>query len=86
MLLKPARLLAGILLYALMILLPLAVAMGIDRPEPHSFVVEADVRLGILGLGMLAAQLLITGRHRWFAGKVGLDNLLQFHRRTVMFA
>lgn len=84
--LKPAALIGWLLLYALMALLPIAVAMGIDRPEPRSFLVEAGALLGMLGLGMLAAQLVITGRHRWFAGKVGLDNLLQFHRRTGLFA
>lgn len=72
-----------LLLYALVVLLPMAVAMGIERPEPCSFLVEASA---LLKLSMLAAQLVITERYRWFAGKVSLENLLQFHRRTGMFA
>ena len=42
--------------------------------------------LGLLGLGMLATQLVASGRQRWVAAGVGQDNLLQFHRRTGLVA
>jgi len=73
-------------LYLVIALLPMLIAMGIDRPEPRDLLVEMGSILGLLGLGMLATQLIISGRHRWFAGNVGQDNLLQFHRRTGIAA
>lgn len=66
-------------------LLPLAVAMLGTRPPPRELLVEMGAMLGLLGLGVLAGQLVISGRHRWFAAGVGQDNLLQFHRRTGVF-
>lgn len=82
----PIALLGWLLLYSLVALLPMALAMGIERPEPRGLIVEVGAMLGLLGLGMLATQLVTTGRHRWFAERVGLDNLLQFHRRTGTLA
>ncbi len=66
-------------------LLPLALAMLGTRPPSRPLLVEAGAMLGLLGLGVLAGQLVISGRHRWFAAGVGQDNLLQFHRRTGVF-
>lgn len=60
--LNAAALSGWLLLYALITFLPMAVAMGIDRPQPRNFLVEADALLGLLVLGMLAAQLVITRR------------------------
>lgn len=79
------RVVAWLLAYMGLALLPLAVAMLGSRPPPRSLLVESGAMLGLLGLGVLAGQLVISGRHRWFAAGVGQDNLLQFHRRTGVF-
>jgi predicted ferric reductase len=67
-------------------LAPMLVALSGERPRPRGLLVEIGAVLGLLGLGVLAMQLVISGRHRWFAGSVGQDNLLQFHRQTGLFA
>lgn len=79
------RIFAWLLAYLGLALLPMAVAMLGSRPPPRELLVEAGAMLGLLGLGVLAGQLVISGRHRWFAAGVGQDNLLQFHRNTGVF-
>jgi predicted ferric reductase len=80
-----ASVLAWVMLYLLLALLPMAIAMIGERPAPRAWLVETGAVLGLLGLGVLAMQLVISGRHRWFAGTVGKDNLLQFHLSTGVF-
>ncbi|MFO7640195.1 MAG: ferredoxin reductase family protein [Candidatus Competibacteraceae bacterium] len=84
--LKPIAILAWLVLYGLLALLPMGLALGIERPPPRGLLVEIGAMLGLLGLGMLATQLVTSGRQRWFAAGVGQDNLLQFHRRTGLMA
>lgn len=83
---KPITIACWLFCYLGIATLPLLIAMGIARPEPRNLLVEMGSMLGLLGLGMLATQLIISGRHRWFASGVGQDNLLQFHRRTGIAA
>ena len=83
---KPITIACWLICYLGIATLPLLIAMGIARPEPRNLLVEMGSMLGLLGLGMLATQLIISGRHRWFASGVGQDNLLQFHRRTGIAA
>ncbi|MCC5812697.1 MAG: ferric reductase-like transmembrane domain-containing protein [Ectothiorhodospiraceae bacterium] len=73
-------------IYVFLTLLPLGIALANPPAEARGFWVEAGALLGLLGLGVLAMQLVISGRHRWFAPEVGLDNTLQFHRRIGTFA
>lgn len=80
------RILGWLLAYIGLALLPMALALGIERPAPRTFLVELGAMLGLLGLGVLGMQLVISGRHPWFAGAVGQDNLLQFHRQVGLFA
>ncbi|WP_194755482.1 ferredoxin reductase family protein [Aliidiomarina indica] len=75
-----------LLFYFLLTLLPMGAALVFDRPEPRGFLVEFGSLLGLLGLGVLAMQFVISGRHPWFASGVGQDNLLQFHRQMGLFA
>lgn len=74
------------LAYAALVLLPMAVALAGDAPEVRTRLKEAGAMLGFLGLGMLAAQAVVSGRQRWFARGLGQDDLLQFHRRVGQFA
>lgn len=76
------RALAWLLAYVALALLPMAIALGGDRPAPRAFLVEAGAMLGLLGLGVLSAQAVVSGRQRWFARGLGQDDLLQFHRQT----
>ena len=80
-----AKVFAWLVLYMLLALLPMTIAMLGERPAPRALLVEIGAMLGLLGLGVLAMQLVITGRHPWFAGGVGQDNLLQFHLSTGVF-
>lgn len=82
----PLKLLAWLLAWMALCLLPLCAVWLGERPPPRGLLVEAGAMLGLLGLGMLAMQCVLTGRHRWFARGVGQDNLLQFHRRTGVAA
>ena len=72
--------------YVVLALIPLGVALVHQPAEARAFWVELGAMLGFLGLGVLAVQMLITGRHRWFAPEIGLDNTLQFHRQVGIFA
>ena len=77
---------AWIAVYFLLTLLPMGLAIAFERPPARTLAVETGVLLGFLGMGVLATQLVISGRHRWFAKGVGQDNLLQFHRQMGIFA
>ena len=81
-----SKLAAWIGAYFLLTLLPMAAALAFDRPPARAFLVELGVMLGLLGLGVLAMQLVVSGRHRWFAFGIGQDKLLQFHRQMGIFA
>ncbi len=81
-----AKVLCWIALYIVLALIPMTLALTIDRPPTRSFLVELGSLLGLLGIGVLGMQLVISGRHPWFAGDVGQDNLLQFHRQLGIFA
>ncbi len=77
------RLLLGwLLLWCAAALLPLAIALAGNPPAVRDRIVEAGAMLGLLGLGVLAAQALTSGRQRWFARGLGQDDVLQFHRQT----
>ena len=76
---------AWLALYFLLSLLPMGLALVFERPPARTFFVELGVLFGLLGLGVLAMQLVISGRHPWFARGVGQDNLLQFHRQMGIF-
>jgi predicted ferric reductase len=80
-----ARAIGWIVAYVLLALMPLLIAVLGERPAPRGLLVETGAMLGLLGLGVLAMQLVISGRHRWFAGVAGQDNELQFHRQTGLF-
>lgn len=74
-----------IIFYSALVLTPMLIVVVGERPAPRSLLVETGAMLGLLGLGVLAMQLVISGRHRWFAGKLGQDNVLQFHRQVGIF-
>jgi len=63
-------------------LLPMAIALAGEPPAVRGRIVETGAMLGLLGLGVLAAQALTSGRQRWFARGLGQDDVLQFHRQT----
>ncbi|HEX7719583.1 MAG TPA: ferric reductase-like transmembrane domain-containing protein, partial [Woeseiaceae bacterium] len=73
------------ILYAALVLAPMLIVVIGDRPAPRNLLVESGAMLGLLGLGILSMQLVISGRHRWFAGSLGQDNVLQFHRQLGIF-
>ncbi len=72
--------------YLLLALLPIAVVLLTRPPAGRELGAELGALLGLLALGVLAGQAVISGRHRWFAATLGYDNLLQFHRQTGIFA
>lgn len=74
------------LAYMAMALLPMAIALAGDTPAVRGRLVETGVMFGLLGLGVLSAQAVVSGRQRWFARGLGQDDLLQLHRQTGLFA
>ncbi len=75
-----------ILAYLALALAPTALALTGGVPQSRPFWVEFGALLGFLGLAILSLQFVTTGRFRWFAAGFSLDNLLQFHRLTGIFA
>lgn len=76
------RLLLWLLAWMALALLPMAIALSGDPPAVRDRIVETGAMLGLLGLGVLSAQALTSGRQRWFAKGLGQDDVLQFHRQT----
>ncbi len=66
--------------------LPMVIALTGSRPPARSLAVEFGALLGLLGLGVLAMQALVSGRQTWFARGFGQDDVLQFHRQTGLLA
>ncbi|APX92604.1 hypothetical protein BWR19_06425 [Halomonas sp. 1513] len=73
-------------LYVLMALLPLGIALLSPPHETRGLLGAIGVMFGLLALGVFGMQVIISGRHRWFAESVGFDNILQFHRQTGLVA
>ncbi len=80
------RALAWGLVYLLLALVPLLLALLRPPADMRGFLVEFGALLGLLALGVFAMQMVASGRHRWFAGSLGFDNVLQFHRQMGLFA
>ena len=78
--------LAWIIIYLGLVLLPAVLAVGFQAPPARPFAAEFGAILGLLALGVLAMQAAVSGRHRWFAGGAGMDNVLQFHRQIGILA
>ena len=70
----------GVAMYLGLCLLPLAVAVVGPTPAGRGFWVEFGVGLGFVALGLLAVQFMLTGRIPAFAGSLGQDTVLRFHR------
>jgi len=81
-----AQTLFWIAAFALLALLPVAVALLGPLPTPRDYWVEFGALLGFLGMAVLNLQCVITGRFRWFAAGFGFDNLLEFHKQMGIFA
>nr|WP_240457703.1 ferric reductase-like transmembrane domain-containing protein [Halomonas socia] len=73
-------------LYVLMALLPLGIALLSPPQETRGLLGATGVMFGLLALGVFGMQVVISGRHRWFAESVGFDNILQFHRQAGLLA
>ncbi|MCC5847724.1 MAG: ferric reductase-like transmembrane domain-containing protein [Verrucomicrobia bacterium] len=71
-----------LLLYVVMILSPLLLVVAGPLQAGRGFWIEFGVALGFIGLAMMCAQFLITGRFRVLAQGFGSDNLLHFHTAT----
>lgn len=68
-------------IYFVLVLIPLLVALMGDIPEARDFWVELGVAFGFIGLGMMAAQFLFTGRFQKVARVYSGDNVMQFHKQ-----
>lgn len=55
-------------------------------PAPRPFFVEFGTGLGFVGVGVLAVQLVTTGRFRQIAPVFGADVVLQFHKQAGLVA
>jgi predicted ferric reductase len=73
-------------IFILLSLVPLIVALAGNIPGYRGFWTELGVALGFLGFGMMGLQFVFSGRFRKIAPTYGMDNILQFHRETGIFA
>ena len=73
-------------IYLLCALLPLLLALASRPDSGRGFGLEFGHTLGLVALGVFGMQIVISGRHRWFARDMGMDNKLQFHRELGVFA
>lgn len=71
-----------IVAYLSLVLGFLALAVLGPREESRDVWVEFGVGLGFVGMGVLAAQFVTSGRWRAVAPRFGSDVVLQFHRRA----
>ena len=72
--------------YSLFVISPLAVILAGPAQETRGFWIEFGSALGFIGMSMLCAQFLLTGRFRVLAQGFGSDNLLHFHTATGIAA
>ncbi len=77
--------LAWLWLFVVLALLPLALAAW-QAPEVRPVAVEAGAVLGLLGLGLLLAQAVCSGRFAVIAPQFGADNVTHFHRHAGLVA
>ena len=75
-----------ITLYVLFVLSPLVLILAGPVQEGRGFWIEFGSVLGFIGMSMLCAQFLLTGRFRVLAQGFGSDNLLHFHTGTGIAA
>ncbi|MEX2608224.1 MAG: ferric reductase-like transmembrane domain-containing protein, partial [Kiritimatiellia bacterium] len=75
-----------ITLYALFVLSPLLLIVVGPEQANRGFWIEFGSALGFIGMAMLCAQFLLTGRFRVLAQGFGSDNLLHFHTATGIAA
>ena len=78
--------LVWLIVYIFLSLLPLAFSLVGTTPAARSFWIEFGVGLGFVGLAMMGMQFILTGRFRFIASGLGLDNMLQFHRQAGLVA
>jgi predicted ferric reductase len=75
------RTVAGwMVLYAIAVFVPLAVALAGSPPSSRGLVVELGVAIGFVAFAVLGLQFLLTARFPRLAAPLGLDALLRFHR------
>jgi len=67
-------------LYAVVVLVPLAVAFAGSPPPSRGLAVEFGVAVGFIAFAVLGLQFLLTARFPRMAAPLGLDALLRFHR------
>ena len=78
--------LGWIVLYVLFVLSPFLLILAGPLQEGRGFWIEFGSALGFIGMSMLCAQFLLTGRFRVLAQGFGSDNLLHFHTGTGIAA
>lgn len=61
-------------------LFPTGIALVGDIPDYRNFWIEFGVALGFIGLGIMAAQFIFTGRLYRIAPTFGADNIFHFHK------
>ncbi|MDA3874891.1 MAG: ferric reductase-like transmembrane domain-containing protein [Kiritimatiellae bacterium] len=75
-----------ITLYALFVLSPLLLILAGPEQASRGFWIEFGSALGFVGMAMLCAQFLLTGRFRVLAQGFGSDTVLHFHTVTGIAA
>lgn len=74
------RAIGWLLLFTALALIPLSIVRTGEIPPVRSFAVELGVAFGLLGLALMALQMVFSGRIRLIAPRFGMDNIIQYHR------
>lgn len=85
----PSVRLRGVLLLALdllLALLPLLVVVATRPRSGASLLGELGMDLGLVAIGMIAAQFVLASRWKWVERPFGLDAVLRFHRSMGVLA
>lgn len=74
-----------IILYVAAILSPL-VLVAVSRPHSGmGFVYTLGLHAGLVGIAILALQVVLAARFHWIERPFGLDQILQFHKAMAVF-
>lgn len=66
--------------YLLLCLIPMGISLLPPTPTSRGFWVELGVALGLVGVGMLGVQFVLTARFSSISRSLGHDAMLRFHR------
>ncbi len=75
-----------IALYVLVVAFPLILAVIVNPGHGGNFFYEIGKNFVLIGLTILAFQIILSGRFKWLERPFGLDVLIRFHKHMALLA